>query len=153
MTFKAVTRSEEETRRLAARLGRKARPGDVICLAGPLGSGKTTFVQGFAKGAGFRGRTASPTFGLLRQYPARRLRIYHADFFRIKPGELTNLGMEEWLQDPKGVCLIEWPDVARNVLPADRVEIKFSHRKDGGRAFQVQGLGSRSRQLIGQSLP
>lgn len=148
MTFRTVSRSEEETRRLAARLGRKTRPRDLICLFGPLGSGKTTFVQGFARGAGFRGNTASPTFGLLRQYPARRMRIYHADFFRIESRELANLGMEEWLQDPKGVCLIEWPEAANRLLPADRVEIAFAHRKEGGRALRFRGLGPRSKQWM-----
>lgn len=144
MTFKTVTTSEEETRGLAARLGRKAQPGDVICLSGNLGSGKTTFVQGFAKGAGFRGNTASPTFGLLRQYSAPRLRIYHADFFRVESRELANLGVEEWLQDPKGICLIEWPEAAKRLLPSDRLEVSLKHRKEYARALTFTGLGPRS---------
>ena len=148
MTFKTVTRNAEETRVLAARLGRKARAGDVICLFGPLGSGKTTFVQGFVKAAGFRGSAASPTFSLLRQYPAHRLRIYHADFFRIQPRELENLGMEEWLEDPEGVSLIEWPEAARQLLPADRVEIAFAHLNDGSRALRFEGMGPRADRLL-----
>ena len=148
MTVRKSTRSAEETKRLAGRIGRRAEPGDVLCLRGPLGSGKTTFVQGFAKGAGFRGNTASPTFGLLRQYSARRGRIYHADFFRLAPKDLPNLGIEEWMGDPRGLCLVEWPDVARGFLPADRLEIDFAHLKNGGRSLTFVSRGPRSTRLL-----
>lgn len=143
-----VSRHEDETRALGLRLGKAAEPGDVICLKGPLGSGKTTFVQGFAQGAGFKGKTASPTFGLLRQYRAKRVTIYHADFFRLAEKDLPNLGIEEWLADPKGVCLIEWPEIVGGLLPEDRLEIEFAHREDGGRDLAVTIRGPRSSRLL-----
>lgn len=133
---------------MAARLGKRAEAGDVICLRGPLGSGKTTFVQGFAQGAGFQGSTASPTFGLLRQYEAKRFRIYHADFFRLDKKDLPNLGIEEWIADPDGLCLIEWPEIVGPMLPGDRLEIEFAHRKEGGRNLTFRDHGPRSARLL-----
>lgn len=148
MTFKAATRSEEQTRRLAARLGREAKPGDVLCLFGPLGGGKTAFVKGFAEAAGCKGSVISPTFAVAREYAARGLRLHHLDLFRLAPADLANLGLEEYFEDPKGVCLIEWPEIARGWLPKDRVEIAFVHRKGGGRGLRFKSLGRRSGELV-----
>ena len=128
--LRIVTKTDEETRRLGERLGRRVRGGEVIALSGPLGSGKTTFTQGFARGAGFKGLAVSPTFSLVRQYRGR-LRVCHMDLFRLGGGEIDNLGLEEYLNDPDGVCLVEWPDGAAAMLPADRLEASFSHRSRG----------------------
>lgn len=131
MSRVVTTRSPEETERLAAGLAKRSKPGDVICLIGPLGSGKTTFAKGFARGAGFKGDVTSPSFGLVREYRAGRRTVYHMDLFRVAPREIPNLGLEEYFADPRGICLIEWPGAARRILPKRRLEIRFSHRKDG----------------------
>jgi len=144
-----ITRTASETMALAARLGRRARALDVVCLAGELGAGKTTFVQGFARGAGFRGRATSPTFGIARNYKARRVALHHLDLYRVGPRDIVNLGLEEYLEDPQAACLIEWPEAARKALPADRLEILFEHRPDGGRSVELRALGPRSRRLLG----
>ena len=78
-----VTTSEAETRTLARRLAAGLKGGDVVCLRGPLGSGKTRFVQGLAAGLGFKGRVTSPTFTLVREYQGKKLRLYHLDLFRV----------------------------------------------------------------------
>lgn len=145
--MKVVSRSEEQTRTLAARLGRGALGGDLLCLIGPLGSGKTTFVQGFVRSIGFRGAVASPSFSLVREYRAPRRPVYHMDLFRVRAPELAPLGLREYIDDPRGICLIEWPEVARAVLPRDRVEIRFAH-VDGGRVLRGRALGPRSARLL-----
>ena len=141
----------EETRALGERIGRRARGGELLALSGPLGSGKTTFVQGFARGAGFHGNAVSPTFSIAREYRGR-LVLHHLDLFRIAPGETANLGLEELLADPRGVCLIEWPEAAAGVLPADRLELSFTHRRRG-RSLRLRARGPLSRKLLAAVSP
>lgn len=139
-----ISRSPDETRSLGARLGRRAKRGDIICLCGPLGSGKTTFVQGFVRGAGFKGAAASPTFALARSYRLAGGRvIHHLDLYRVSTRDIPNLGLEEYLNDPRAVCLIEWPEVAWALLARRRAVIRLSHSKDGGRRIDVRAPGSR----------
>lgn len=148
MTARVVSKSDQETRDFAARLARGVRPGDLICLRGPLGSGKTTFVQGFARGVGFRDGVVSPSFGIAREYRTGRRLLYHLDLFRVEPRELPNLDIEEYLRNPHAVCLVEWPEVAKSLLPDDRLEIRFSHRRPGGRVLRLSARGPRSRGLL-----
>ena len=143
-----MSASEAETRRLAARLGKAARPGDVLALEGPLGSGKTTFTQGFARGAGFKGAVVSPSFGLARRYKTRALTLHHLDLYRLADRDLPNLGLEEYFGDPKAVCVVEWPEVAARELPADRLTIRFEHAEDGARRLTLSAAGPCSRRLL-----
>lgn len=140
------TKTPDQTRRLGRKLGKLLRGGDVVCLFGNLGSGKTTLTQGVAAGAGFRGRVVSPTFGLARLYRAKGLTLYHLDLYRV--GEDTaDIGLEDFLGDPAGVCLIEWPEAAKDYLPRERLEARLSHRKEGRRlAFKARG--KRARELL-----
>ena len=109
------TLSPDATRELAARLARVARRGDVIVLQGPLGAGKTTFAQGFARGLGVEGPVTSPTFTLVRQYPCALGQLVHADVYRLDHlAEVADLGLADLVED--GVALVEWGDVARAVL-------------------------------------
>ncbi len=146
---RVLSESPEQTRKVAARLGAAAEPGDLACLIGPLGSGKTTFTQGFARGAGFRGSVTSPSFGLARRYPAKKATIHHLDLYRLSGKDLPNLALEEYFDDPRGVCVVEWPQVAAGALPKDRLEIRFSHRPDG-RALDFRAKGPRSRRWLGR---
>lgn len=148
MTRSFVSKEEADTIRFAAALGRHARPGDLVCLSGPLGGGKTTFVRGFAHGAGFGGGVASPTFTLARRYPARRAVLHHLDLYRVGAGDLANLALEEYLDDPSGACLIEWPEAARALLPEDRLEVSFAHRRGGGRTVRLTSCGPRAKRLM-----
>lgn len=104
-----ATGSAAETETAAERLAGRLEAGDVLLLEGPLGSGKTTFVRGLARGLGVAGRVASPTFQLVRVYPGRPS-LVHADLFRLQEPQaaLADLGLDELLQ--QAVAAIEWGD-------------------------------------------
>ena len=142
-----ASKNEEETLRIAARLGRGARPGIVILLSGPLGAGKTTFVRGFLRGLGHRGAVPSPTFSLVNEYRRVVPRVYHMDLYRIEGGEVPGLALEEYLGDDGAVSLIEWPEAARDACPRDRLEVSLVHAKPG-RSLTFRALGPRARLLL-----
>ena len=146
-----MSRNQEQTRGLGLHLGQSLRGLDVICLYGELGSGKTTFTQGLARALGFRGNVASPTFVLAKVYKGKGLKIYHLDLYRIARGLSGDIGIEEYVSDPKGVCVVEWPHAGEVYYPKDRVEIRFSHgRREGERKIVFRARGPRSRALVGR---
>jgi len=112
------TSSAEETARIAAELAKSAAPGDIICLSGPLGAGKTVFAQGFARGLGYTGQVTSPTFTIMQIYEGGRLPIYHFDWYRLEGGigELEGIGYEDFFF-AEGVSIIEWPEMAAEAVP------------------------------------
>ncbi len=121
------THSENETKKLAQNFAGKYKKG-VIALTGDLGAGKTTFVQGFAKGLGIKEKIISPTFVLIRQHkiPKSKYTLYHVDLYRLKNiDDLKMLGLEEILSNPNNVVLIEWAEKAAKLLPKNTVWIKF----------------------------
>lgn len=119
--------SADDTRRFGLQLGSRALPGDVVCLIGPMGAGKTTFTQGFAEGLGIPANVtiASPTFTIVSEHHEGRVPLYHFDFYRIESGEeLLNIGISEYF-DQNGVSIIEWPDLFPDIVPHDRMEVYF----------------------------
>lgn len=121
----ARTKSVDDTRALAAELAPLARPGDLILLEGGLGTGKTAFVQGFARGLGVAEPVTSPTFVLVRTYEGR-LPLIHVDVYRLDHlQEVVDLGVADIL-DEDGVTLIEWGDVVTPALPADFLEVELA---------------------------
>ena len=140
--------SETQTRLLGRRLGRLLSGADVVCLFGELGAGKTTLTQGLAAGMGYKGRVTSPTFGLAREYRGRRWSIYHLDLYRVGARQTGDIGIEEYLQDPRGVCVIEWPEAALAYYPKDRLEIRLQAIPGGRRRIFLRGLGLRSRGVV-----
>jgi len=118
--------SLEETLDFAADMAAKAKAGDIICLNGNLGAGKTAFAKGFAKGLGINGYVNSPTFTLMQIYEDGRLPMYHFDLYRlaesleygnhIDADTLEDIGFFEYL-DAKGICLIEWAEYAGDLIP------------------------------------
>lgn len=127
--IKAHTKAAEDTKELAAALAALAKPGDLILLAGDLGSGKTTFAQGFGAGLGVQEPIVSPTFTLVRTY-AGRLPLVHCDVYRLDHlQEVIDLGLSELLDDG-GVALIEWGDMAAPTLPADFLEVRLDYAED-----------------------
>ncbi len=114
----------------------------VFALSGNLGSGKTTFIQGFLRGLGARRKTASPTFILFRRFMLRTPRfrnLYHVDAYRLKkPREFLKLGLGEIFQNPRNIVLIEWAEKLKNFLPGDSVKISFFHgRKENERKIKI----------------
>jgi tRNA threonylcarbamoyladenosine biosynthesis protein TsaE len=121
-----TTGSVDETRQLGAALADLALPGDVVVLAGDLGTGKTVVAQGFADGLGVAEQVTSPTFTLARTYQGR-LRLHHLDVYRLDHlHEAEDLGLAE-LVDDGGVTLVEWGDVIAPVLPADHLEVRLTY--------------------------
>jgi tRNA threonylcarbamoyladenosine biosynthesis protein TsaE len=140
---RVATRSPAETRRLAARLGRLARPGDVIALVGDLGAGKTTFVTGLADGLGVphETRVQSPTFTLVNEYQGR-MPLYHIDLYRIaEAGELDELGLHEYLGGA-GLSAVEWFDRFPEVASAGYLEVGFEFAGERGRRLAVTPHGA-----------
>ena len=153
------TESTRETKKIATSLVKKLlkkrakrKNALVFALTGDLGSGKTTFIQGFLAALGIRKKITSPTFVLFKKYrilspfgrsPAGRQfpnsPIYHVDCYRIKkPKELIDLGLKEILNNPQNIVLIEWAEKIRRILPKDIVWIKFKHsRKFSQRHIQI----------------
>jgi len=116
-----------ELEAFAKRLGQLVHGGDVICMTGDLGAGKTTFTQAFAKGLDVEDYVTSPTFTLIHEYDGR-VPLYHFDVYRINHvSEMEDLGYEEYFYG-NGVCVIEWASLIEEVLPKDRlwIEIKVT---------------------------
>lgn len=128
--LKVTTTSEKETQALAAKFSHKLRGGQVLALQGNLGSGKTTFVQGLARGLGIQKKITSPSFVILKLYPIprRSLVLAHVDLYRLKNplAEFRALGGEELLRDPKKIVAIEWPEKIFRLLRYGTIKIRFS---------------------------
>ena len=138
------TRCAQETFALGEKLGKTARPGQVYALSGGLGVGKTVFTQGLAAGLGIQGPVCSPTFTILQVYEEGRLPFYHFDVYRIGDvAEMDEIGYEDCFYG-QGVCLVEWADLIREILPAQtiRVEIeKNLEREDYDyRSITIEGM-------------
>lgn len=138
-----VTNSPEETWELGRELGSRAVPGQVYCLDGDLGVGKTVFTQGFACGLGIEGPVNSPTFTILQQYDDGWMPLYHFDVYRIGDvSEMDEIGYEDCFYGD-GVCLIEWSQLIPEILPENVIRIRiekdleqdFSYRR-----ITVEGL-------------
>jgi tRNA threonylcarbamoyladenosine biosynthesis protein TsaE len=133
-----TSRSVDQTQRLGARLGTLLRGGDVICLQGPLGSGKTALTQGIGRGWGARQQLVSPSFVLIREYSRAEddQRLYHVDLYRVSgTDEVWRLGVDEFLGTGDAVTVIEWAERAGSLVPQEHLWIKlgFVERIDGQR--------------------
>lgn len=137
-----LTGSPRETIDLARRFAAQLVPGDVVTLAGPLGSGKTQFVRGVCEGLNVRAHVASPTFTLINEYDAPLGKVVHVDLYRItRKAELAELGIDEYLNS-RCLCLIEWPEIIVDLLPPVRYEIVFEHTgKEHERRITIGGVG------------
>ena len=122
----------EETYELGKKMGEEAVPGQVICLNGDLGVGKTVFTQGFAAGLGIEGPVNSPTFTIVQQYGEGRLPLYHFDVYRIGDiSEMDEIGYEDCFYG-SGVSLIEWANLIEEILPEHFTEIKIEKNLEKG---------------------
>ncbi len=130
------TRSPEETRALAQKLARDLGPGDLLLLYGDLGSGKTTFVQGLARGLGVPEEVyvVSPSFSLVNEYPGR-VPLFHVDLYRLSPEEVEDLGLHEMLS--RGVMVIEWSERLGPGLKA-RFRIYFTYLSETEREIRIE---------------
>lgn len=132
-----VTKSAEETKKIATNLAEETKEQPllkyafIIALEGNLGSGKTTFIQGLAKGLKIKENVLSPTFLILKEFPIlfkKYKSFYHIDAYRLKhPKELLELGFNDLIKDPENIIVIEWADKIKKILPKYILKIKFTN--------------------------
>lgn len=132
------THNSKETYELGFNMGKSAKAGDVYCLDGDLGVGKTVFTQGFAKGLGINEPINSPTFTIVQEYHEGRLPLYHFDVYRIGDiTEMDEIGYEEYFYS-EGVCLIEWGNLISEIMPENATYITIS--KDLSKGFDYRRI-------------
>lgn len=130
------TYNEKETFDFAESLGKDAKPGEVYTLIGDLGVGKTVFTKGFAKGIGIQEQVSSPTFTIVQIYEDGKMPFYHFDVYRISEvDEMDEIGYEDYFFG-NGVCLIEWADRIREILPSGLKEIRIEKDLDKGVSYR-----------------
>lgn len=139
--MKVTCPSETDTLALAGRLASELRPGDVVLLAGELGSGKTLFTRGLAAGLGVEEHVVSPSFVLVRRYDSGFMPLIHVDVYRLSSlNEFDDLDVYEMARD--GVLVIEWGDAVESVLPEDHLRIDFDVEEDQTRLLRLVPFGS-----------
>jgi tRNA threonylcarbamoyladenosine biosynthesis protein TsaE len=150
-TLEFMSRSPEQTQRLGARLGALLQGGDVVCLEGTLGSGKTCLAQGIGRGWGVGQTLVSPTFVLVREYtrPADCVRLYHIDLYRVSGAEeALGLGIQEFLGDARAVSIVEWAERARALPPPEHLWIRLEMGGTTQRALYFTAQGERHTALL-----
>ena len=143
-----ISESAEQTWEIARFIGEKLRKGDVLALSGELGSGKTCFTGGLARGLGVdeKYQITSPTFTLINEYPAR-FKLYHFDVYRLNGySEFEDLGYEEYFCGD-GIVVIEWAEKIAQILPADTFFISFKYLDENKRRIVIKGQEKRMKEL------
>lgn len=135
--FKVLSKSPQETIKLGQNLAQRLKKGDIICLSGDLGSGKTTFVKGLAKGFKIsHKRVNSPTFVLMNIYQGK-IPIYHFDLYRLETvKQIEGIGCEEFFYG-QGVSVIEWAEKLGTLMPERCIRIEFKHGKNNQRLIKI----------------
>lgn len=135
--MKIETFRAEETYNIGRKMGEAAKPGDVICLLGDLGVGKTVFTQGFAAGLGITEPVSSPTFTIVQTYDEGRLPFYHFDVYRIGDvEEMDEIGFDEYVFGD-GVCMIEWANLIEEILPENHETVRIEKIPEKGFDYRL----------------
>jgi tRNA threonylcarbamoyladenosine biosynthesis protein TsaE len=147
-TIEFFSRSPEQTRRIGMRLGGALRAGDLICLQGDLGAGKTTFVQGIAQGWGSMDSVSSPTFILVNMYRrADGSQLFHMDAYRLdSTPEAEELDLDSMLAE--SALIVEWPERMAGLIPAERLWVNLEHIADEEREMKFNASGKRYDELL-----
>lgn len=141
-----ITNGPEQTAALAARVAEQLPSGAVVALQGDLGTGKTVFARGIARGLGIREPLTSPTFAVLQEYPRPDGGwLFHADMYRIEPTDTAGTGIEEYLFDPDGVTVVEWAERIEGILAPCRahgdtrlLDVRLEHAGDDRRRLVLR---------------
>lgn len=143
-----LSKSPAQTHEFGENLSRHLKPGNVVCLFGPLGSGKTVLTKGIATGLGLKDKAVtSPTFTFLNILEGKT-HLYHFDLYRIESlKEIEDLGIDDFLYG-EGVCVVEWAEKLGSLLPSDHLEIKISHKNETTRSLDIVAKGKRSKELL-----
>ncbi len=145
MEYKFTSHSEEETLELAQNFESEKFPNMIICLNGELGSGKTLFVKGLAQALGINESITSPTFTIVKEYLNGEMPLYHFDVYRLD-GNTDGVGVEEYF-DKKGIVVIEWANTISDILPEERLDIKFKVVGENKRVLVITPYGEKYEEL------
>lgn len=144
INYKYISNSEKDTMNFAYNLASKLTNGDIIVLTGELGAGKTKFTEGFLSYLGLEDEISSPTFNIVNEYKKNNINIYHFDVYRLENSdEFYAIGGEEYFNT--GICIIEWGEIIKDVLPTDYIQISFSKddKKENLRILDIQTFGKK----------
>jgi len=144
MEYKITTRNERETIEIAQNFEAEKFPNMIICLDGELGSGKTVFTKGIANALGITQNITSPTFTIIKEYDGE-MSLYHMDVYRLN-GNIDGIGIEEYFTKG-GVVVIEWADTIKDILPKERLEIKFRIVDENKRVLILKPYGKKYEDL------
>lgn len=147
-TLIVKTSSVTETQALARQIAGLLKGGEILFFEGPIGAGKTVMVKEIVKNFGFKKLPVSASFSLLKKYQNENVTLYHADLFRLKEGEMFNLGFEEMLEDENAILLIEWAEAARNFFPQTRLEITVTLLEGDRREISLKALGKTAQKIV-----
>jgi tRNA threonylcarbamoyladenosine biosynthesis protein TsaE len=143
-----ITKSAQKTRDLGRKLGQLLQSGDLLCLQGDLGAGKTTLTQGIAAGWGSSDSVSSPTFVMVNLYRAAdETPLYHMDAYRIESlPEAAQLGLDDMLAE--GALIVEWPERIEPLLPKERLWLNLTHISETERQLEISANGTRHEALL-----
>jgi tRNA threonylcarbamoyladenosine biosynthesis protein TsaE len=143
-----ILRSLEDTKEFGIKLGNALKPGDILCLNGDLGAGKTTLTKSIGRGLGVEDYITSPTFALINEYEGK-FPVYHFDTYRLEEiEEIDDLGFDEYIYG-KGVSIIEWADKIEKALPREKMIIEIKKGKEENeRILSIKGFGNRYEEII-----
>ena len=150
-SLECPSHSSEQTQRLGIRLGELLHAGDLVCLEGALGAGKTCLAQGIGRGCGVTEPLISPTFTFIHEYGQLRSSsaLYHVDLYRISDAqEAVELGLEDYLDDRSAITVIEWPEHASELLPQEKLWILIRHIEGNKRILLLTAHGTRYEALL-----
>ncbi|MBL7151540.1 MAG: tRNA (adenosine(37)-N6)-threonylcarbamoyltransferase complex ATPase subunit type 1 TsaE [Candidatus Omnitrophica bacterium] len=149
--MKVTSHSRQDTIKLGRIIARYLKPEDILCLFGELGAGKTVLVKGIAEGLGIdKKKVVSPSFILLRIHEKARLPLYHFDLYRMgSPEAIACAGFEEYLC-AEGVCVIEWADRMKYLLPQEFLKIELLIKGKNSRLLNLSAFGERYKKLLRQ---
>jgi tRNA threonylcarbamoyladenosine biosynthesis protein TsaE len=146
MKIKFHTISSAQTAKLAEIFAEKIKNKTVILLRGNLGSGKTTFAQGFAKGLGIKEIVNSPTFNIVKVYGYGKSFLYHIDAYRLENNQ-KDIGLSEYVNSP-GLVIIEWPEFVANIIPKNNISIEIINEGDDNRTINVEAKGELEKAIV-----
>ena len=130
------TYSEKETYEVGIEFAKKIKPGDIVCISGDLGVGKTVFTKGFAHGLGIDDPVVSPTFTIIQVYEDGKIPLYHFDVYRVSDiSEMEEIGYEEYFFG-EGVCLIEWAELIEEIIPKNAYSVRIEKDLEKGLDFR-----------------
>jgi|MudIll2142460700_1097286.scaffolds.fasta_scaffold218625_2 tRNA threonylcarbamoyladenosine biosynthesis protein TsaE len=137
--MKLLSKSDDETKELGRKLGKKLKRGDVVCLYGDLGSGKTMMVKGIASVFGINERDiTSASFTIIAEYDAD-VPFYHIDLYRVTAGKASELGLQEYLGG-NGISVIEWAERAEEEIPENSIKVSLNYSGDNMREIEITGM-------------